>query len=134
MSPQWNRIFDFGNDTTTYMFLTPNSGSTSRFSITTGGATMEEQINTTSLPTGTWEHVALTLSGGMGVLYVQGAQVAQNTTFTLNPSSLGNTMHNWLGRSQFAVDPYLNGQIDNVRIYSRALSAGEVQALYAGHL
>jgi hypothetical protein len=134
MSPQWNRIFDFGNDTTTYMFLTPNSGSTLRFSITTGGANMEEQINATSLPTGTWEHVAVTLSGGMGVLYVQGAQVAQNTTFTLNPSSLGNTMHNWLGRSQYAADPYLNGQIDNVRIYSRALSAGEVQALYAGHL
>jgi concanavalin A-like lectin/glucanase superfamily protein len=134
MSPQWNRIFDFGNDTSTYMFLTANSGSTLRFSITTGGATMEQQMNATSLPTGTWEHVALTLSGGMGVLYVQGAQVAQSATFTFNPSSLGNTMHNWLGRSQYAADPYLNGQIDNVRIYSRAISAGEVQALYMGDL
>jgi hypothetical protein len=134
MSPQWNRIFDFGSDTTTYMFLTPNSGTTLRFSITTGGATAEQQINATSLPTGTWEHVALTLSGGTGVLYVQGAQVAQSTTLTLNPGSLGNTTHNWLGHSEFPVDPYLNGQLDNVRIYSRALSAGEVDALYTGHL
>jgi Concanavalin A-like lectin/glucanases superfamily len=133
-SPAWNRIFDFGNDTTTYMFFTPNDSSTMRFSITTAGATMEQQINTTSLPTGTWQHVAVTLAGGVGSVYVQGAEVAQNTAFTLSPSSLGSTTHNWLGRSEFAVDPYLNGQLDNVRIYSRALSAGEVQALYAGHL
>ena len=131
---QWNRIFDFGNDTTTYMFLTPNSGSTLRFSITTGGSTAEQQINATTLPTGNWEHVAVTVSGGIGSLYVQGTQVAQNTTLTLNATSLGNTMHNWLGRSEFPSDPYLGGQLDNVRIYSRALSAGEVQALYAGHL
>jgi hypothetical protein len=134
MSPQWNRIFDFGSDTTTYMFLTPNSGSTLRFSITTGGANAEEQINATSLTTGTWQHIALTLSGGMGVLYVQGAQVAQSTTLTLNPGSLGSTMHNWLGRSQYSADAYLNGQLDNVRIYSRALSPADVQALYVGHL
>jgi hypothetical protein len=131
---QWNRIFDFGNDTTTYMFLTPNSGTNLRFSITTAGATSEEQINATSLTTGTWEHVAVTLSGGTGSLYVQGALVAQSTTLTLNPNSLGSTMHNWLGHSQFSVDPYLNGQLDNVRIYSRALTAADVQALYNGHL
>jgi hypothetical protein len=130
----WNRIFDFGNDTTTYMFLTPNSGSTLRFSITTGGSTAEQQLNATSLPTATWEHVAVTLSGATGSLYVQGTQVAQSTTITLNPNSLGSTMHNWLGRSEFSVDPYLSGQLDNVRIYSRALTAGEVQELYAGHL
>jgi hypothetical protein len=43
-------------------------------------------------------------------------------------------MHDWFGRSEFPGDPYLDGQLDNVRIYSRALTAGEVQALYNGHL
>jgi len=133
-SPTWNRIFDFGNDTTTYMFLTPNSGSTLRFSITTAGSTMEQQLNATSLPTGSWQHVAVTLAGGVGSLYVQGAEVAQSSTITLSASSLGSTTRNWLGRSEFPVDPYSNGQLDNVRIYSRALSAGEVQTLYSGHL
>ena len=35
----WSRIFDFGNDTTTYMFLTPQNGSdyTARFGISTSG-------------------------------------------------------------------------------------------------
>jgi hypothetical protein len=52
----------------------------------------------------------------------------------VSPSILGNTTRNWLGRWEEAVDPYLNGQFDNVRIYRRALTAAEVQALYAGQL
>jgi len=83
---------------------------------------------------GTWEHVAVTLSGATGSLYVQGARVAQSTTITLNPSSLGSTMHDCFGRSGVSGDPYLDGQLDNVRIYSRALTAGEVQALFNGYL
>jgi hypothetical protein len=65
---------------------------------------------------------------------VQGAQAGQSTNVTLTPSSLGNTTQNWLGRSEYAADPYLQGQLDNVRIYSRALTAAEVQQLYADHL
>jgi uncharacterized protein len=69
-----------------------------------------------------------------GTLYVNGAQVAQNTAMSLSPASLGNTTQNWLGRSQFGADPFLNGKIDNFRIYSRALSPGEVQTLDTSHL
>ncbi len=133
-STQWSRIFDFGTGTTTYMFLTPNGGAGLRFGITTGGNGQEQQLNGPALATGSWQEVAVTLGGSTGTLYVNGAAVAQNTSMTLNPASLGTTTHNWLGRSQFAVDPYLDGQLDDVRIYDRALSAAEVQALYANHL
>ncbi len=132
--PQWARIFDFGTGTNTYMFLTPNSGAGTRFSITTSGNGQEQQINAPALTTGTWRHVAVTRSGNTGTLYVDGAQVAQNATMTLSPMSLGTTTQNWLGRSQFAVDPYLSAQLDNFRIYDRALSAAEVQELHAGNL
>jgi hypothetical protein len=132
----WGRIFDFGTGTTVYMFLTPNSSaSTTRFAMTASGNQQEQQVNTTpTLPTGTWQHVAITLSGSTAILYVEGAPVAQNTTMTLSPASLGSTTQNWIGRSQYAADPYLNGQVDNFRIYDRALSAAEVQALYASQL
>jgi hypothetical protein len=134
-APMWCRIFDFGAGTNDYMFLTANSGSTTRFAITTGGGGQEQQVNATpTLPTGTWEHVAITLSGTTATLYVQGAQVAQNTNVTLTPTSLGNTTQNWLGRSEYGADPYLTGQIDNFRIYSRALSASEVQTLHDAQL
>ena len=132
----WSRIFDFGTGTTTYMFLTANSNaSVPRFSITTMGFAQEQQINPPSaLPTGSWQHVAVTWTANTGTLYVGGAKVAQNTGMTLNPSALGTTTQNWLGRSEYMGDPYLSGQIDNFRIYDRALSTADVQALYVGHL
>jgi len=132
----WCRIFDFGTGTTVYMFLTPDSNSaTTRFGITTAGNQQEQQVNATpTLPTGSWQHVAITLSGGTATLYVQGASVAQNSSTTLTPASLGSTTHTWIGRSQFSADPYLDGQVDNFRIYGRALTASEVQGLFASQL
>jgi uncharacterized protein len=128
----WTRIFDIGTGTTVNMFLTPTSGTAIRFAITTGGSGSEQRINgTAALPSGTWKHVAVTLSGSTGVLYVDGVQVGTNTAMTLKPSSLGNTNLNYIGKSQYG-DPYLNGLVDDFRIYDRALSAAEVQALFTG--
>jgi len=127
----WQRIFDFGTGTTTNMFLTPQSGTGGvlRFAITTGGSGTEQRINApTALSTGSWKHVAVTLSGTTGTLYVDGTAVATNASMTLKPSSLGNTTLNYIGRSQYA-DPYLNGAVDDFRIYDRALSAAEISAL-----
>ncbi len=126
----WTRIFDFGGGTTSYMFLTPSSGSgTARFAITTSTWSGEQQINAPSaLPAGVWTHVAVTLGGGVGILYVNGAEVARNSSMTLTPASLGGTSQNWIGRSQYS-DPYLSGAVDDLRIYSRVLSASEVAAL-----
>jgi len=127
----WRRLFDFGSNITTNMFLTPNNGSTIRFAITTSGAGGEQQINGTSaLSTGMWHHVAVTKSGGTGRLYVDGVQVGQNTGMSLSPASLGSTTNNWIGRSQYSGDAYLDGQVDDFRIYNRALSAAEVQGLF----
>jgi len=126
----WRRIFDFGTGTSAYMFLVPTAGSTIRFAISTGGSGAEQRINgTAALPTGAWKHVAVTISGSTGTLYVDGVSVGTNTAMTLNPSSLGNTTLNYLGKSQYS-DPNLDGQIDQFRIYNRALSAAEVLALF----
>jgi hypothetical protein len=131
VSGAWRRICDFGSSTTANMFLTPQSSSNApRFAITTSGSGGEQRINgSAALPTGVWKHLAVTLAGNTGRLYVDGVQVGQNTSMTLRPSSLGSTSNNWLGRSQYA-DPYLDGQLDEFRIYSRALSASEILALF----
>ena len=128
----WSRIFDFGNNTTTYMFLTPQNGSTSRlrFVITTSGGGGEQQITGTSaLSAGVWSHVAVTLNGSTGILYLNGTPVGTNSAMTLRPLSLGSTANNYLGKSQFS-DPYLNGLLDEFRIYSVALSSAEIAATY----
>ena len=75
----WSRLFDFGQSTTVNMFLTPRAGVTGnvpRFAITVGGSGAEQRINGTSaLPVGRWVHVAVTLSGSTGTLYVDGRPV-----------------------------------------------------------
>ncbi len=129
---QHTHIFDFGTGPTAYMFLTPNSGSgVAQFAITTSGVMGEEAIDAlAAVAAGSWQHVCVTLAGTTGILYVNGVEVAKNAAMTLSPSSLGNTTQDWLGRSQYAVDPYLNGKVDQFRIYSRALSASEVLQLF----
>ncbi|MFB5760203.1 DUF5695 domain-containing protein [Paenibacillus medicaginis] len=124
------RIFDFGSGTNEYMFLTPKAGNRMLFAITVNGngAGQEQTITGPVLPTGVWKHVAVTLNGSTGILYVDGREVGRNTSMTLNPTSLGQTKNNYIGKSQYP-DPYLNGLVDDFRIYSRALSAAEVQGL-----
>ncbi|MGC3959968.1 MAG: carbohydrate-binding protein [Verrucomicrobiota bacterium] len=130
----WARIFDFGNNTTSYMFLTPTNGGAGgrlRFGITTNSAGGEQQITgPTALSVGGWHHVAVTLNGNTGILYLNGVPQATNASMTLKPFNLGNTANNYLGRSQWS-DPYFNGHLDEFRIYSVAHSAAEIAAMYA---
>jgi hypothetical protein len=130
----WSRLFDFGNDTTSYLYLTPCNGfdSTARFAISASGAGGEQKINgNRAVDIEAWHQVAVTLNSGVGVLYVDGVAVGTNSNLTLIPSSLGSTTHNYLGRSQSGTDPYLNGALDEFRIYNVGLSAAEVAATYA---
>ncbi|HEX7479112.1 MAG TPA: LamG domain-containing protein, partial [Polyangiales bacterium] len=110
-------------------------GGTSRFAITIGGnaSGQEQQVNPPAVATGSWQHVVVTLTGNTATVYINGVQAGQNTSMTLNPTSLGATTQNWIGRSQYN-DPYPTGKFDNFRIYDRALSATEVQNLFSGKL
>src|SRR5205814_4864677 len=130
-----SRVFDFGSgspsgNTGSYMFLSPQGGTSARFAITLNGYGSEQNIvGNGPLPTGTWTHVAVVLNGSTGTFYVNGVQVGQNTSMTLNPSSLGATTQNYIGKSQFGADAYLNGRVDDFRIYSRPLSPSEITTL-----
>ncbi len=122
----WQRIFDFGNSTTHYLFLTPNSGGTLRFAIKNGGS--EQIVQTTPLPVGSWQHVAVTLAGSTARIYLNGVQVAQNTGMSITPASFSPRV-NFLGESQFIADPLFNGLMDEVLITDYALSAAQIAAL-----
>ncbi len=124
----WQRIFDFGNNTTTYMFLTPQSGdNTMRFGITTGSSAAEQILDTDPLTPNEWVHLAVTLGGNTGILYINGEpQVAGQ--ILRNPSDFNPTL-NYIGKSQWA-DPLFRGMISDFRIYDYALAMGQVADLY----
>ncbi|MFV8325301.1 LamG-like jellyroll fold domain-containing protein [Flavobacterium sp. ZS1P14] len=122
----WMRVFDFGTGTSKYMFLTIQAGSANimRYAIKNGGS--EQQVNFTyTLPLNTWTHFAITQSGNTCTLYINGTSVASNTGVSIKPSTLGSTNLNYLGKSQFN-DFMFKGSIDKFKIYSRALSAEEI--------
>ena len=125
----WSRVFDFGSGTGNYMFLTASApGGAPRFAIRTPSAGEQIIDGSTSLPVGAWTHLALTLSGTTGTLYVNGIAAGSSTNITLDPSDLGTTTANYIGKSQWA-DPYLDGLVDDFRIYGSALSASAIAAL-----
>ena len=130
----WQRLFDFGASTTNYFFLTPRTSTGKmRFAITTNGSGGEQQINaTTALPTNSWCHIAVTLDGSKGLIYLNGNPVGTNNSLTRRPwQTLARS--NYLGRSQFAADPLFGGKIDSFRIFGRALSAAEIRDLAWAH-
>jgi len=128
----WQRIFDFGSGTGTYIFLCPRTGTDGpmRLAIQTGGGGESLIDSTSTLPTG-WHHVAVVIRSGNMQLYLDGA-VATSGSTSVVPSDLGQTGSNWLGRSQYAADGYFNGSLDDFRIYDYALSADEIVTTMRG--
>jgi arabinan endo-1,5-alpha-L-arabinosidase len=127
---EWQRIFDFGNGIGSYLFLSPmvNSGNM-RFAITTNGNGAEQRIDAPfPLPTNSWCHVAVTVDGSVGLLYLDGVPVATNSSLTLRPWQTLSTA-NYIGHSQFSMDPLFQGEVSSFRIFGRALSGPEIQNL-----
>lgn len=128
----WQRIFDLGSGTDNFVALVPKTGDTSklRFVMKNGAAGGEQKLDSpAALPTGVWTHVAVTLAGDTGKIFVNGALTATSTTMTINPGSVG-TLWNYLGKAQFAADPLFNGRMDDVRFFNSALSDAQVAAIY----
>ncbi|MGI9177300.1 MAG: LamG-like jellyroll fold domain-containing protein, partial [Pirellulales bacterium] len=124
----WQRIFDFGNGTSSYMFLTASNGSKLRFAIKNGGA--EQIVETNAIATGQWAHVAVTLGAGAARMYVNGSLVATNNAVTITPANFAPT-RNYLGKSQFSADPLFAGRLDEVLITDSVLTAAQIAGLMA---
>lgn len=112
-----------------YLFTT---GDAYRTSIASGNWSTEQNTGSgRNVSRGAWHTLTYTLSGGTGVLYDNGVEVARNTGVTTTPGQLGNgtTTANWIGRSLYAGDRYLKGTVGSFTIWDRGLTAQQVVSL-----
>lgn len=88
------------------------------------GGTYPENIN---VHDGQWHHVAGTWDGSTGIAYIDGIPCASTIPFTSMDSTTDSVE---MGGQCNGVNPNrLNGTIDDVRIYNRALSGADIAAL-----
>src|SRR3989338_7110958 len=101
---------------------------TNRILFRLNGAASDVNSTNNSLPFNTWTHACGTYDKVKQILYING-MVNNSTTFSANITDTAN--------SQVFVGVYysssytFNGNVDDVRIYNRALSSNEVKELYA---
>ncbi|HEU4633913.1 MAG TPA: LamG domain-containing protein, partial [Flavisolibacter sp.] len=124
---QWQRIFDFGNSTSEYIYLAASGDIISgnalmTLGIKTSAGPSEQRAQGGVLPVNTWTHVAVTVDNATnnGRIYINGVISASTNSMTYRPADLGTTTQNWLGHSQYSgspfFDPDFNGVIDEFRI------------------
>lgn len=142
--PRWQRIFDFGSSTAdgvvpqsgqTYLGLSPDGANrrvTALYSLDRV-ASETRLVTASALPSNRLVHLALVVDAINSTMsiYLDGSL---DTFVALTPelSQLDDT-NNWIGRSQFATDPFVIATYAEFRIYKRALIAAEVfQTFTAG--
>jgi len=138
----WQRIFDFGSSSASpgtpgatgvsYLFLTPENDYTHSIEVTysEAGIRGETTIRSASaLRTGVMTHLAVVVDVPQKrlALYVDGVLLAVTSSF---PGSLArlHDVNNWIGRSQYYNDPFLQGTVHELRIYSVPRTALQIGA------
>ena len=125
-----------------YSSGTNSDGQAFQFSVTSTGAISVSYYNrnintTTTLSTNTWYHIVATYKGGdistfsNTEIYINGSAqtlVAGGGSVT-GTANIPDTNHS-IGYAKLDNLYFLNGKIDQVRIFDKALSSGEVTTLY----
>jgi hypothetical protein len=115
-------LFHFGNTNTLQDFSLRVNGSTNNWRAQFWGS--DYDFNTSALNAGagllnTWHHYAMTYNGTQICIYIDGTLVNTCQTFNLNTSLVNNYLARWSWG-------YLNGQIDEVRIWNYAKPVSEI--------
>jgi Concanavalin A-like lectin/glucanases superfamily len=132
------RAFDFGSGSTDNFYFVPDqiNPATSLADAQLGGTHTALgfvdlwTMSTVSLTDKVWHQIAISWTAQSIDLYVDAVAMGSKPSPGAIPSDLGATMPNWLGRSFNDVYPALYAEIDDLRIYDRALSLPEISVLY----
>ncbi|MET4696342.1 retention module-containing protein [Endozoicomonas lisbonensis] len=127
----WSRVFDFGdgagsnnilmghvkntNDLGLHIINDPNIG-TFRFEIAD------------FFTAGEWVHVTTTFASDGTVSIYKNGELVRSESHSLPTETVRN--HNYIGKSNWSSDGYMDGAIDEFAVFSDTLTASEVKAIY----
>lgn len=77
-----------------------------------------------------WHHVVVTWTSASIDLYIDGAAAGSKASPGAVPSDLGATTPNWLGKTLDDAFISLYAEMDELRVYNRALSSSDIGKLY----
>jgi len=130
----WGRGFDIGSGEENFVMFTPRkNGGGSRAAIKQNGVLGEQMADVPTAYNDGNQHLAtVTVDDATDLLlyYIDGVQVGQVSLAGTNLTGI-EAVNNFLGRSQFAVDPGFIGSMNQFAIYDRALSPSEVLGNYS---
>ncbi|MGB8852295.1 MAG: hypothetical protein WCC69_01865 [Pirellulales bacterium] len=129
----WGRGFDIGAGEENYVMFTPRKdGGGSRAAIKQNGVLGEQVVDGLTAYNDGNQHLAtVTVDDATDtmVYYIDGVQVGQVSLAGTNLTGI-EAVNNFLGRSQFAVDPGFIGSMNQFAIYDRVLSPSDVLRNY----
>ena len=122
-------LWNIGNDTNAaYWFATARDTTRTAITTTSGGGEANARA-TSALDANRWYSLTSVIDGASGTItyYVDGTRVGQADT-ALTPASITDQSLNTIGRSPWP-DPFYKGEVAAFRVYDRALTADEVDAV-----
>jgi len=132
----YDRIIDFGDGSGINNIIIAKYGSTNQIVISIYNGSTIKQYRTTNniIVLNTWIHICwvITKTTPTWKLYVNNVSVGLTVISgsAVWPSST-TYYSSFIGKSNWTSDSYFNGNIDDFRIYNKAISANEVAELYS---
>jgi hypothetical protein len=124
----WAKIIDFGNgelDDNVILCASDQLSGKPSLQIYNKSGPSFTLTATDPIVINTWTHLAATLQGMTAKLYVNGVEVATNN-LTQPPNNVTRSQ-NYIAKSNKASDDFLNGKIDELRIWNVAKTAEQIQ-------
>ncbi len=84
-----------------------------------------------SIETEKWAHVSVTMDGDEFAFFIDGKEVSREKTPKDRPGFLNREKGFVFGGSDHPGEANFSGQLDDLRIYDRALSAAEIETIYS---
>ena len=125
----WQRMFDFGNGSNAdnLIFCRYSNGDQLFFGIYNGSGNSYNTTGTGAILFGQYAHYVAVADGTDFKVYVNGQLIFSGANSTI-PVTTSRT-NNYIGKSNWA-DSYFDGEIPVAKMYTKALTAAEVQQNY----